>query len=109
MKYHEISFKASHNSYDRNEPIHEQLTYFINNPSRCGCRGLEFDIWRHSSAKESFFTVSHLNPNGGYPFAYYLGLLLSYHYNHPQHDVILLDCGIIGRMGMIFTWFITRR
>jgi hypothetical protein len=101
MKYHEISFKASHNSYDRNEPIHEQLIYFANNPSRCGCRGLEFDIWRHSSAKEKFFTVSHSSPNGGLPFAYYLGLLLSYHYNQPRHNIILVTIDIKSSHGSV--------
>jgi len=101
MKYHEISFKASHNSYDRDEAIHEQLVYFANDPSRCGCRGLEFDIWRHSSATERFFTVSHSSPNGGYPFAYYLGLLLSHHFNHPSHDVILVTIDIKSSSGSI--------
>jgi Phosphoinositide phospholipase C, Ca2+-dependent len=101
MKYHEVSFKASHNSYERDEPIHEQLKYFLNDPSRCGCRGLEFDIWRHSSATERFFTVSHNDPNGGYPFAYYLGLLLSYHLNHPQHDVIFVTIDIKSSHGSI--------
>jgi hypothetical protein len=101
MKYHEVSFKASHNSYERNESIHQQLNYFPNDPSRCGCRGLEFDIWRHSSATERFFTVSHDDPNGGYPFAYYLGLLLSYHLNNPQHDVILVTIDIKSSNGSI--------
>ena len=33
LKYHEVSFKASHNSYDRDEAIHDQLKYHSNNPS----------------------------------------------------------------------------
>jgi hypothetical protein len=61
--------------------------------------GLEFDIWRHSSATERFFTVSHSSPNGGYPFAYYLGLLLSHHFNHPSHDVILVTIDIKSSSG----------
>ena len=101
LRYHQVSFKASHNSYDRDEPIHDQLIYFPNNPSRCGCRGLEFDIWRHSDAQERFFTVSHDNPNGGYPLAYYLGLLLSYHLNDPQHDVILVTIDIKSSQGSV--------
>ena len=52
LKYHQASFKGSHNSYDRNEPIHEQLLYHPGDVSRCGCRALEFDIWRHSDDKE---------------------------------------------------------
>jgi hypothetical protein len=94
MKYHEVSFKASHNSYDRAESIHEQLNFFPNNPSRCGCRGLEFDIWRHSGQKEKLFTVHHSLPFAGYPLAHYLGLLLSFHLNNPNHDPILVTIDI---------------
>ena len=68
MKYHEVSFKASHNSFDRDEPSHEQLNFFPNNPSRCGC--------------------------GAYPLAHYLGLLLSFHLNNPNHDPILITIDI---------------
>ena len=101
MKYHEVSFKASHNSYERNESIHEQLRFFASDPSRCGCRGLEFDIWRHSNETERFFTVSHSNPSGGYPLAYYLGLLLSFHVNQPQHDPIFVTIDIKSTNGSI--------
>ena len=68
MKYHEVSFKASHNSFDRDESIHEQLNFFPNNPSRCGC--------------------------AAYPLVYYLGLLLSFHLNNPNHDPILVTIDI---------------
>jgi len=101
MKYHEVSFKASHNSYDRDESIHEQLKFFTTDPSRCGCRGLEFDIWRHSSESERFFTVSHDDPGGGYPLAYYLGLLLSFHFNNPTHDPVFVTIDIKSENGSI--------
>ena len=101
MKYHDVSFKASHNSYERNESIHEQLRFFPSDPSRCGCRGLEFDIWRHSNQTERFFTVSHSNPSGGYPLAYYLGLLLSFNVNQPQHDPIFVTIDIKSSNGSI--------
>lgn len=101
MKYHEVSLKASHNSYERNESIHEQLRFFASDPSRCGCRGLEFDIWRHSNETERFFTVSHSNPSGGYPLAYYLGLLLSFNISQPQHDPIFVTIDIKSSNGSI--------
>jgi Phosphoinositide phospholipase C, Ca2+-dependent len=94
MKYHEVSFKASHNSYERDEPIQDQLRFFPNDPARCGCRGLEFDIWRNTHETERFFTVNHNSANTGYPLAYYLGLLLSWHANHRAHDVILVSIDI---------------
>jgi hypothetical protein len=99
MKYHEVSFKASHNSFERVEPIDEQLTFFPGNPSRGGCRAVEFDIWRHSGAKEKLFTVHHWNPWGGYPLAHYLGLLLSFHLNDPNHDPILVTIDIKSSSG----------
>lgn len=94
MKYHEVSFKVSHNSFDRDESIHEQLQFFSNDPSRCGCRGLEFDIWRHTGQKEKLFTVHHTLPFAGHPLAHYLGLLLSFHFNNPNHDPILVTLDI---------------
>jgi len=104
MKYHEVSFKASHNSYDKDELIDEQLNFFTGNPARGGCRALEFDIWRHSGAKEKLFTVHHSNPFGGYPLAYYFGLLLSFHLNEPGHDPILITIDIKSSSGSFQTF-----
>ncbi len=102
LKYNEVTFKASHNSYDRDETTHEQLDFHHEDPSRCGCRGLEFDIWRHSDEKEKFFTVSHTQIlTEGPPLAWYLGLLLSWHLNNPGHDVILITLDIKSHMGKL--------
>lgn len=61
LRYKYAAFKASHNSYDRNEPIGQQLDFHALDPSNCGCSGLELDIYQKSDAWE--WSVSHL---GGY-------------------------------------------
>lgn len=48
MKYNQASYKHSHNSCDRDEDSHETLAFHPNDPGKAGCRGLEYDIWRHS-------------------------------------------------------------
>jgi len=50
MKYNQASYKQSHNSYDRDEDSHETLLFHPDNPGNAGCRGLEYDIWRHSDS-----------------------------------------------------------
>lgn len=105
LKYNEVSFKASHNSYDRDESTHEQLNFHSQDPSRCGCRGLEFDIWRHSGEKERFFTVSHTQIlSEGPPLSSYLGQLLSWHLNNPRHDVIFVTLDIKSSQGDLHTF-----
>jgi hypothetical protein len=99
LKYHEVTFKASHNSYDRDEPTLQQLAFHPEDPSRCGCRGLELDIWRHSDQQERFFTVSHSDPDGGNALSWYLKQLLSWHNNNPAHDVILVTLDIKSTHG----------
>lgn len=106
LPYSEVSFKASHNSYDRDETTHEQLVFHLNDPARCGCRGLELDIWRHSDRVQGFFTVSHTQDFGqeGPPLTYYLGLLLSWHLNNPGHDVVTITIDIKSSHGSYFTF-----
>ena len=97
MKYHEVSFKQSHNSYDRDEDSHVTLTFHSDDLGNAGCRGLEYDIWRHSDAtggrSVGYFTVAHTG-GGGPPFASYLGYLLSWHLANPRHDVIFVTVDI---------------
>ena len=97
MKYHEVSFKQSHNSYDRDEDSHVTLTFHSDDLGNAGCRGLEYDIWRHSDAtggkSVGYFTVAHTG-GGGPPFASYLGYLLSWHRANPRHDVIFVTVDI---------------
>ncbi len=102
LKYHECRFKASHNSYQRNEDLHQQLSWSSGQPWQGGCRGLELDIWRHSDASKGtslgYFTVAHSSP-GSVPLAGYLGHLLSYHANHPGHDPVLVMLDIKSSRG----------
>lgn len=57
LKYNEVAFKASHNSYDRDETLAEQLTFHSDDPSNAGCSGIELDIVQKSDAWE--WSVSH--------------------------------------------------
>jgi len=43
-RYNNVAFKASHNSYDRDESITQQLTFNYDDPSNAGCSGIELDI-----------------------------------------------------------------
>ena len=75
--YNRVAFKASHNSYERNEmPITTQLNWSKTNPHQKGCRGLELDI--HQSGNLWLWSVSHLLPYRGdadWQFSEYLILL----------------------------------
>jgi hypothetical protein len=63
MKYNQASYKQSHNSYDRDEDSHQSLLFHPNDPGNAGCRGLEYDIWRHSDSSNGrslgYCTVAH--------------------------------------------------
>ena len=49
MKYNQVSYKQSHNSENRNEDVDEKFSPGTRTtPGWGGCRGLEYDIWRHS-------------------------------------------------------------
>ena len=45
--------------------------------------------------------MSHDDPGDGYPLAYYLGLLLSFHLNQPSHDPIFITIDIKSKNGSI--------
>ena len=92
-----LVFKASHNSYQRDETISEQLTFHPSDASNCGCRGLELDIWRHDedpTMNPGLFTISHLvGFLGGDTLKDWLDKVLSWHRSNPNHDLvwIMLD------------------
>ena len=96
-RWNACRFKASHNSYERDEDLHQQLHFDAAQPWQGGCRGLELDIWRHSDASHGtsvgYFTVAHSSP-GNVPLANHLGHLLSYHANEPGHDPVLVTLDI---------------
>ena len=97
MKYNQASYKQSHNSYDRDEDSHESLAFHADDPGQAGCRGLEYDIWRHSDDSRGrslgYFTVAH-DTSSGPPFANYLGYLLSWHLADVDHDVVFVTVDI---------------
>ncbi|MBK8493312.1 MAG: hypothetical protein IPL49_21140 [Saprospirales bacterium] len=103
--YDQIIFKASHNSYDRDESIAEQLTFHPSSPHNGGCMALEFDIWRHSSPfirdqriSDNYFMVSHTG-TGGSTLANYLRQIKSWHHRTPNHPVILITIDIKSKEG----------
>jgi hypothetical protein len=49
LPYNQVAFKASHNSYDRDETLPEQLQWYPEQPWQGGCRGLELDISQSKS------------------------------------------------------------
>ncbi len=87
--YQNLVFKTSHNSYDRKEDIEQQLSFDSSHTYQCGCRGVELDIWRHSSdsMNKGYFTVNHLT-NGGENLSEYLDELSDWHGDNPNHDVV---------------------
>ena len=101
--YNQLAFKASHNSYQRDEDLHEQLHWDSAHPWQGGCRGLEIDITRHSDSSGGtslgFFQVSHDQGGSGPPLANYLGYLLSWHLADTGHDPIFVDLDIKSEAG----------
>jgi hypothetical protein len=90
LPYNQVSFKASHNSYDRNEPLTQQLQWNRADPWQCGCRGLELDISQSSSGNQ--WSVSH-DPgysSGDPQLSEYLQQLQEWARQNPGHDVVTL-------------------
>jgi hypothetical protein len=104
-RYNELAFKASHNSYQRDEDIHEQLQWNEHQQYDGGCRGLEIDITRHSDSSNGtslhYFQVSHEKGGSGQPLADYLGYLLSWHLANTDHDPVFVDLDIKSEEGSV--------
>lgn len=103
--FDQIIFKASHNSYDRDETLLQQLTFNPSKPYNCGCMGLELDIWRHSSSyvpyesiSAGYFTVAHDTP-GNKTLKSYFDQILQWHNGNPAHDVVLITLDIKSSNG----------
>jgi len=87
--YEQVSFKASHNSYERDEkPITEQLTWSRRQPHQAGCRGLELDL--RESPNLTVWSVHHdeYTSRADRQFSEYLHHLRRWSAMHPRHDVI---------------------
>ena len=89
LKYNDVCFKASHNSYDRDESLAEQLTFHSADPSNAGCSGIELDIVQKSDAWQ--WSVSHGGSYSSDPdkqFSAYLKQVKSWMDQNPGHRVI---------------------
>jgi len=107
VSYHKISFKGSHNSYERNETIAEQLTYYKRNRKTShngNCMALEFDIWRHTKpirngrVDDRLWTVNHF-VNTGPKLSQYLKELLDWHKKTPNHYPIMVKLDVKSKNG----------
>lgn len=90
LPYNQVSFKASHNSYDRDETLAEQLHWDPDKPWQGGCRGLELDI--NQSDEGNYWSVGHV---GGYSdserqLSQFLAELSVWSRDNPGHDVVTL-------------------
>ena len=103
LGYDQLAFKASHNSYQRDEDLLEQLQWNDSQRYDGGCRGVELDITRHSDdsggASESYFQVSHSKGGEGTTLASYLALLKTFHSADLVHDPIFVTLDIKSEEG----------
>lgn len=90
LHYNEVTMKSSHNSYERNESIIQQLKWVTGMPSNDGCGSLEIDVAQSDEGNE--WAVSHVgNYNKKYrQLSQYLSDLTAYSTNNPGHDVVTL-------------------
>ncbi|WP_010521810.1 Ca2+-dependent phosphoinositide-specific phospholipase C [Aquimarina agarivorans] len=107
VPYNKISFKGSHNSYERRESIAQQLTHYKKNGKTSyngNCMGLEFDIWRHTKPIKNgrvdagLWTVNHLT-NTGPKFSRYLSELLDWHNITPNHHPVMVKLDVKSKNG----------
>jgi len=92
-----ISFKASHNSYERNETISEQLDFDPTAPYQSGCMAIELDIIRQSKdykdgeITSGYFKVSHtLGASAASHLDEWLGYIFGWHNSNPNHLPIVV-------------------
>lgn len=97
LRYDQAAFKASHNSYERDErPVTTQFWWDDDEPHQGGCRGLELDI----NQSRDFPALWSVNHTGGYrgevdkQFALYLDLLHKRSHDRPGHDVITVTVDV---------------
>ncbi len=103
--YHQLAFKASHNSYQTGYSMQELLSWRPKHPSEFGCRGLEIDFARHSDASggrsEMFFQVTHDQGGDGLPLAHYLRQMLDWHVENRDHDPVFVSLCIKSEDGPV--------
>jgi hypothetical protein len=88
--YSAVAFKASHNSYERDElPVSTQFADLGDSSWQGRCRGIELDL--NASGRNWLWSVNHV---GGYEgsadqqLSCYLTDLARWHRDHPDHHVI---------------------
>jgi hypothetical protein len=90
LPYNEVSFKAAHNSEERDESIIEQIEFHPEDPSNAGCRALELDMAQSNDGLQ--WSVSHSSTyDPSYPqLSQYLRQLREYGEQNPGHDPIAM-------------------
>jgi hypothetical protein len=90
LRYNEISMKASHNSYQRDETIIEQITWDAQKNYDCGCGELELDVSQSDDGQE--WSVGHKNSyDKNYKqLSQFFYELTVWSKKNPKHDVITL-------------------
>ena len=90
--FHLVKFKASHNSYERDErPVTEQLVWSTSQPHQAGCRGLELDL--RESPNLWSWSVDHDEYQGraDAQLVEYLRHLRTWSRFEARHDVITIS------------------
>jgi Phosphoinositide phospholipase C, Ca2+-dependent len=113
--YHEVAFKASHNSYARKEqPITEQIPFDRAEPEQAGCRGLELDIAPSETVRRWSVAHSSKYKPEAPQLRRCLRHLSQWSDNNPGHDVITLTLDIkrvpaeLGRFPRLLDDYIAR-
>jgi len=90
LRYNEVSMKAAHNSYQRDETLIEQITWNPGRPYNGGCRAIELDIAQSPSGEA--WSVGHQESYDRYyrQISVFLSDLLSWSNDNPTHDIITL-------------------
>ncbi len=106
MRYNEARFKASHNSYDREDlSITQQLQWSNVDPHHGGCRGLELDLVQRRLERDGDpwrWSVSHggrYNDAADKQFHYFLKILRTWAERHPSHQVVTLTLDLKSQHG----------
>ena len=98
LTYAQVAFKASHNSYERNElPVSTQLDSLGDHAAEGRCRGLELDL--NLSGRNWLWSVNHIGGYGGsadQQLAAYLADIAGWHEAHPEHHVVTVTLDLKG-------------
>ena len=96
--YNEVTFKVSHNSFERDErPVTDQLAFDERDPHQGGCRGLELDL--RESPNLTMWAVDHdeYTSRADRQFPAFLQHLRRWSRFHPEHDVVLVTVDLKAR------------